>query len=282
MDQSNLYNNEVDKKHEILSDDSPLNGQNWVCLSFVSPESIVQDKHGFTVAKFLQSYAKEKDLEFEKLYEDYNNFKYKYSDKLDKDYSEKNNNQTNIRGLKVRGVYPTNEEAKNRASLLHKTDPSFHVFVGTVGQWLPWDPSADSINDEVFLEETLNNLVSEYKKQSTNRDSVFSDRMDDQRTIPDKSISDQSEYGMPIQVNNNNLQSLAEEDDTWIKQKIDDSEDTEPNDIEIVDDPVKESSDPVKESSDPVKESSDPVQESSDPVQESSDPVKESSDKKVD
>jgi hypothetical protein len=79
MDQSNLYENKKDMKQEILVDDPPLNGQNWVCLSFVSPEAVIQDKHGFIVAKFLQSYAKAEDNDFEKFYEEYNNFRYKFS-----------------------------------------------------------------------------------------------------------------------------------------------------------------------------------------------------------
>jgi hypothetical protein len=190
---------------------------------------------------------------------------------LDINFPDQNNNKTNIRGLKVRGVYTTNDEAKNRASYLHKTDPSFHVFVGTVGQWLPWDPTADAINDEVFLEESLNTLVSEYKKQSDGRDSVFSNRMDNQRKDnKTKSIIDNDDYSMPIEINNTNLQSLAETDDPWIKHKIDDSEDSEPNDIETVDDSVQESvDDSVQESVDDlVKESVDDlVKESVDETQ---------------
>ena len=55
MDVSELYTN--DKKTSVLEDDPPINGQNWVCLSFVSPESVLKDKDAFTVAKFLQSHA---------------------------------------------------------------------------------------------------------------------------------------------------------------------------------------------------------------------------------
>ena len=44
-------------KEDYLDIDDPINGQNWVCLSFVSPENVLKDKDAFTVAKFLQSHA---------------------------------------------------------------------------------------------------------------------------------------------------------------------------------------------------------------------------------
>ena len=39
-----------------------------------------------------------------------------------KEYDEKNNYKTSVRGIKVRGVYQSRQEAELRASKLHKTD----------------------------------------------------------------------------------------------------------------------------------------------------------------
>jgi DNA repair exonuclease SbcCD ATPase subunit len=69
-----------------------------------------------------------------------------------------------IRGLKIRGSYNTYEEAKKRAEQLQKMDPDFHVFVGEVGKWLPWDPDPNSVEDNVYREKELNDLMKEYKK----------------------------------------------------------------------------------------------------------------------
>uniref|UniRef100_A0A6C0CZS0 Uncharacterized protein n=1 Tax=viral metagenome TaxID=1070528 RepID=A0A6C0CZS0_9ZZZZ len=216
MDQSNLYTK--GKNQVILEDDPPINSQSWVCLSFVSPEDVIKDKDGFIVAKFLQSYAKSKEKDFEKLYDEYMNFKYKNSDAIDRDFNKQVKNITNIRGVKVRGTYSTQDEAKLRAEYLHKMDPSFHVFIGTVGQWLPWDPSGDKIDDEVFLDEGLNTLVSEYKKQSNNRDELFSERMQKVRESKESKESKESNdtlYDQAIQINTDNLES-----DPWIENKI--------------------------------------------------------------
>ena len=81
---------EEDKKVDYLEVDEPIPGQNYVCLSFVSPESIIQSKEGFKVAKFLQSYAKDKDLDVKKVMKDYDDFTYKYSDELQRDFDKEN------------------------------------------------------------------------------------------------------------------------------------------------------------------------------------------------
>ena len=61
----------ADDKVDYLDVDEPIPGQNYVCLSFVSPESLMQEKEKFKTAKFLQSYCKDKKLEFKKVYEEY-------------------------------------------------------------------------------------------------------------------------------------------------------------------------------------------------------------------
>lgn len=67
------------------------------------------------------------------------------------------------RGLKIRGVYQTREQADRRADELAKTDPDFDVFVGEVGKWLPWDPDPNSAEDQVYQEEQLNDLMKGHK-----------------------------------------------------------------------------------------------------------------------
>ena len=67
------------------------------------------------------------------------------------------------RGLKIRGVYSTREQADKRADELAKIDPDFDVFVGEVGKWLPWDPDPNSVTDQVYQEEELNELMKGHK-----------------------------------------------------------------------------------------------------------------------
>ena len=100
-----------DKKVDYLEVDDVIPGQNYVCLSFISPEELIQNKETFNTAKFLQSYCKDQKLKFEDVYEKYKDFTYKYEDKLQRDFDEQNNFQTSVRGIKVRGVYESKQEA---------------------------------------------------------------------------------------------------------------------------------------------------------------------------
>jgi len=69
-----------------------------------------------------------------------------------------------IRGLKVRGIYGTRQEADTRAAELHTIDPDFHVFVGEMGKWLAWDPDPNSVEDQIYKEKELNELMKGYKE----------------------------------------------------------------------------------------------------------------------
>ena len=70
----------------------------------------------------------------------------------------------NFRGIKVRGVYSTKEEATKRAEFLQKIDPDFNIYVGEVGKWLGWDPDPNTIDDQVYREKKLQDIMDGYKK----------------------------------------------------------------------------------------------------------------------
>ena len=162
-----------DKKIDYLEVDENIPGQNYVCLSFISPESLIKDKEGFKVTKFLQSYCKENKLKFDEVYEQYKGFCYKHDDKLQRDFDEQHDFQTSLRGLKVRGVFDTKEAAENRAKKLSTLDSSFHVFIGQVGYWLPWEPNADKVESEHFQNSQLNEMMEKYQENNVNRDIFY-------------------------------------------------------------------------------------------------------------
>jgi len=71
---------------------------------------------------------------------------------------------SSLRGLKVRGVYSTYEEACAKAKALREQDQIFDVYVGEVGKWLPWD-SREHVEEENFAEKQLNDLMRAHKDQ---------------------------------------------------------------------------------------------------------------------
>ncbi len=184
---------------DFLEADAQIRGQNFVCLSFISPEKVLKNKEVFKVTKFLEflfkdsnslaadgsvipspaQIAREKMLKdpssitYDAVNEMYEDWKYTRDEDLEASFAEKNDFHTTTRGLKVRGVYETEREAKVRAQVLQRKDPSFHVFVGQVGYWLPWDPSADGVAEQEYTEGALNNLVKKYKENLQQRDDHY-------------------------------------------------------------------------------------------------------------
>ena len=167
------------KKPDYLEVDESIPGQNYVCLSFLSPETLMQNKEAFKCVKFLQSYCKDNKLKFDEVYSSYQDFTYKYEDKLQRDFDEQNDFQTSLRGLKVRGVYDTRPAAEDRAKKLSLTDSGFHTFVGQVGYWLPWDPNADKVADEVFQNSQLNDMMEKYQENNVSKDIFYEEQKRD-------------------------------------------------------------------------------------------------------
>ena len=63
---------------------------------FISPETLMQKRDAFNVGKFFQSYCKDLKLEFKEVYSKYEDFVYKFSSELQRDFDEKNKFQTRL------------------------------------------------------------------------------------------------------------------------------------------------------------------------------------------
>jgi hypothetical protein len=242
---------------DILETDKPIAGQNFVCMSFVSPEKVLKQKEVFFFEEFLKNWEFNKSMEkflqfvnfisfkynlsFEDLNKDFKDFvqeekenlvksslddDYKtyldnHEDDLQKKFDIANNFQTSTRGLKVRGVYPTQEEAELRCKMLRETDPNHDVFVGPVGTWMPWDPEAYKTGRVEYMEEELNQLMHEKQKNEANAKTAFEQRVKEtkQKAIEDNvkraeksgnSLTQTiDEQGNLIGVNNTNTQEFA-------------------------------------------------------------------------
>ena len=175
---------------DFLEVDQPVPGQNFVCLSFISPEKVIKRREAVLVKEFAKWFVKDlknnrdpTKLDPEKftpeyidtlnVEEKYDDFLYANEEALTQKYNEENDFQTSIRGLKVRGVYESKREAEVRAKVCQRRDPNFHVFVGQVGYWLPWDPSPDNIADQKYANEQLNTLMKKYQENRQHRDEIY-------------------------------------------------------------------------------------------------------------
>ena len=115
------------------------------------------------------------------LADDYHTFLDKNDQDLENSFNTKFNFQTSTRGIKIRGVYPTLEEAELRSKMLREIDPSHDVFVGPVGLWMPWHPEAYKTGRVEYLEEELNHLMHEKTQNETFAKSAFEQRVKDSK-----------------------------------------------------------------------------------------------------
>ena len=106
----------------------------------------------------------EKDKLMTTVEDDYKFFIDNNEEKLLEEYGEKIEFQTSVRGLKVRGVFPTQKEAELRCKMIRQFDPNHDVYVGPVGLWVPFHPDAYKTGRVEYLEKELNELMNEKKK----------------------------------------------------------------------------------------------------------------------
>jgi hypothetical protein len=102
---------------------------------------------------------------------------YIYETELEKEFNRVHNFQTSTRGLKIRGSYPTMEEAELRCKMLREIDSNHDIMVGPVGLWMPWDPEAYKTGRVEYMEEELNQLMHEKSKNETNAKTAFEQRV---------------------------------------------------------------------------------------------------------
>jgi hypothetical protein len=82
-----------------------------------------------------------------------------------------------VRGLKVRGVFDDFETAKKYSETLRSSvESDFHIFIGEVGKWLPWDPEPSNVAEENYAEKELNNLMKAYKEHQAKAKQLYEQR----------------------------------------------------------------------------------------------------------
>ncbi len=187
---------------DLLDEDKPISGQKFVCVSFVSPENIIREKQQYFFDEFTKQWGLTKSLEKfteflsflsykyelshetlqidlenfckeeqEKLfqnsltvYDEYKTYIDNNEERLQQNFDKQHQFQTSTRGLKIRGSFPSQEEAELRANIIREMDPHHDVYVGPVGMWMPFNPDAYKTGRVEYLENELNQLMHEKNK----------------------------------------------------------------------------------------------------------------------
>jgi hypothetical protein len=204
-----------DVEEDYLDVDKPLPGQNYYCISFVSPEKVIEQKELFMYYHYERAFykkisnmmdsslaslidksddgkvdvsdviklkksvleaCKEEEVDFAQFKSKFEDFRFRDEEKIGEAFDKINNFRTSVRGVKIRGVFDTKREADVRAAVLQRMDPLFDVFVGQVGYWCPWDPNPHKIDDIEYTNSDLNKLVKEYKSNEAKKDQFYQEQ----------------------------------------------------------------------------------------------------------
>ena len=219
-------NNYVD----MLDEDKPLGGQKFACISFVSPEKIIKNREMYNFNSFLKQWDLNKSLEkfnqflsfvsykynvsFDKLTkdmqefckdekdklfatttleDDFKNYMDLNEDKLEESFNKEHGFQTSVRGIKIRGSYPTQEEAEMRCKMLREIDPNHDVYVGPVGLWMPFHPESYKTGRVEYMEDELNQIMHEKHKNENSAKVEFDKRV---RETKEKAMNENKKKAM--------------------------------------------------------------------------------------
>lgn len=226
----NLDGTENAKYVDLLDEDKPIAGQKFACVSFLSPEKILKEKNLFFFNEFLKQWEMSKSLEkytqflsflaykydqleFDELTKDMEDFVKDQKDKLfnttlddeyktyidnneddlNKSFDEKHSFKTSVRGLKIRGCFPSQQEAELRCKMLREIDPNHDVYVGPVGMWIPFHPEAYKTGRVEYLEDELNQLMNEKQKNEKSAKEAFDTRVKESKS---KAIEENKEKAL--------------------------------------------------------------------------------------
>jgi hypothetical protein len=243
------------KEVDYLDEDKPIRGQNYVCLSFLSPEDVLANKEAFLFTKYVAKFSKDvKELmdnlvskypqdegivntirenhdylfDTAKMQENYEFFKSVHGSDAEKEFNEQNDFRTSVRGIKVRGVFDTIKEAQQRADLLKRMGDKFNIYVGQVGCWCPWSPNPEDMEEAEYAETQLNTLMKKYKENMVLRDQHYEERKAERiaSALKDKQLTSVVEeapeptpetVGEPVGA----VEALADSMDTWMERRGD-------------------------------------------------------------
>lgn len=245
----NLDGSNNPKYVDLLDEDKKVAGQKFCCISFISPEKILADKNLYYFQQFVKQWEMSKSLEkythfmsflaykynlnfddltknlqefcteekntlFNTTLEDeYKTYVDNNEDRLEEQFNNLNNFQTSTRGIKVRGSYPTQQEAELRCKMLREVDPHHDVYVGPVGIWMPFHPEAYKTGRVDYLEDELNQLMNEKQKNEKSAKLEFEKRV---RETKEKAIEENKKKAMET---GNVLTQTIDEDGNLISVK---------------------------------------------------------------
>lgn len=242
--------NTENKKVDYLKVDPSIPGQDFCCLSFVEPKNndLLANREVYFVTHFLKHFVenyklaydfvskngedklseegrKNMNLSYENILDKYTFFKNFNLSKLQLEWEtlDSKNKETTISGVKVRGCYPTQEVASQKAKELQQLEPAFDVFVAQTGYWLANNPKTTNEIKAEYDEEQLNQLV---KSKITEHEKNNLDFVERKQTLMNEMLKKEEEKKEQVQeLPKEQKLNVMEIDDDLVEVFNSDSED---------------------------------------------------------
>jgi hypothetical protein len=168
-----------------LQEDEHIRSQQFCCISFIDPTPNYQlhDEecmHAFINDQLATQKSVLESISLDEIRADYRVYYSVHYNDLVKALPEKFHSATHSKGIKVRGVYSTMDEAKRRIAYLDNTMKNtepIHIYLTENGKWTPFmskDLSKDVMED-------LNYTLYDYKQHITESKKAFNKRMEEVR-----------------------------------------------------------------------------------------------------
>lgn len=184
------------RQTDYLRADPERRGQKFVVLSVLNPEDTLADRRVFEFGRFVRSIAADVGALLDTLVERAGDLadtrstvsdsvrmireRYAYmwddaamqdemrvfcranADRITADFDKDHDFATSVRGINVRGVCETQQEAAAMVEQLKVTDTTHSMYTGNVGYWLPLAVHPEDIGDSEYAESQLNTLMKKY------------------------------------------------------------------------------------------------------------------------
>ena len=117
------------------------------------------------------------NISYDDIENEYHSFRDEHLDKLQEDFRNVEDYQGPIiSAFKIRGIHDTVDAAKEHAKKLYDIEPYVDTYVANVGQWASWTASREYVQDVVYMDKSLDKLMTRYKDNINKCNTEFDER----------------------------------------------------------------------------------------------------------
>lgn len=207
---------EETREPDFLEEDPEIPGKRYALVSFVSPEEVIKNKELWMMSEFRRTYevncrlkcvemflsymsqkysirfddvlneyeqfqknhSTDPELTYSKMEEEYNRWLDENKEKKQLQWDKEHEFRTNVRGLKIRDVFGSLEEAKMRMKKYVTMDHGrIDLYCMEVGKWCAWHPSVAELQKQgkevEYDNAQLNELMKKRVENELARDQLW-------------------------------------------------------------------------------------------------------------